>query len=194
MFARRLFINDSDQQAGFTALTPNRQFCELFSQVAGECTSFRFALRQEDANRRIPAPEKSGEMAIDQNHACSGGASHRMMYRQVGVLVFDARPRQNRAVRVRRIGRRQINDFRRSRFRAQTAQHIHRGRHRELRGAKPSHEHAAPGPAAFFHGFERGIDGVVAARNIFSKRGFTGDDSIVNQQLLRNIGAPLSWG
>ena len=77
--------------------------------------------------------------------------------RAIGVLCA-ARPGQQAAVRIRRIGSRQVQGFRALRFGAQTAQHIDRGGHGELRGAQSGDEHAAPDPAVLFHRLERGIE------------------------------------
>src|SRR5579862_3638435 len=88
MFARGPVINSANEQAGVSALPANRKFRQFLPEFACKRTSFRFALWQENANRWIAPPQKRRQLAVDQNDSRAADARHRVMSRQIRLLVF----------------------------------------------------------------------------------------------------------
>ena len=172
--------------------------------------SFRLGLRQKHAQRGILPAEECAQFSIDQydrRAACArqhwqrglicgvgGNRSNGIalsvtrrvrFYRRnlslIGSHRCIARPGQQRAVWIRRVGGRQKHDLGSLRFHAQAPQHIDRARHRELRRAEACHKHSPPDHSAFFHGFERRINCRISARNIFGDGCFAQHDSMAHQ-------------
>src|SRR5258707_15882832 len=113
---------------------------------------------------------------------------------RVSFLFVLAGPGKQRSVRIRGIAGREEYHFSVFWFRPDTAEHVDSRSCGKLRRSHSGNEHASTNPATIFHGFQRGVDGAVAARNTFRDSRFAHNDSVAGEKLLRDIRAPLSSG
>ena len=112
--------------------------------------------------------------------------SNRFLGRRVSL-----RPRQQRAVRIGRISGSQKLNIHRLSPGPQAAQHVHRRGNGELCGTQTGNKHSTTHQAAVFHGFQRRVNGGIAAGNAFGNRGFSQNNAMSHQQLVRKVRAPF---
>ena len=130
-------------------------------------------------DRRPAAVDVDDGGAVDQGHVRAGRPLERA---PIGVAA--TRPREGGAVRVRRVGGRQeLHDptavaRQLARLVAHRPQPIDRARERELCGAQPVDEVAAPDPAGLLHGAQDRVDGREPAVDRLARDRLAGHDAV----------------
>ncbi len=98
---------------------------------------------------------------------------------------------EQRAVRIRRVGRRERHGKRDVPLFARRPQEIDGAWLRELRRTEAGDEVAAAHPAGFFHAPQHRIERAEAAGDLFDGGDFSSDDAVTREQLIRERGCPL---
>src|ERR671935_88926 len=132
----------------------------------------------EGEERSGPAFQERGELAAGEDRVGPGGARG---------ATRAARPGQGRAVRLRRIARRDGDGFVRSLGRrlAELAEPVDRAGEGELRGAEPLDEVPAPSGAGLLHRAQHRVDARVPARDTLGEHRLARHHAVALEELER---------
>ena len=180
MRRRRRAVNLLDQHSARrigARIAAARAYDERLRDRSRGLRSVRLALGQERDQLTIAASEVGDERSVDEDDRGADAARRPLR------LLF--RPIQRRAVRIGGIGRAEHDDFGFVGPIAQRSQQVERAGHRELRRAEAGDEIPAPDASRFFHSLQHRIDHAEAAGDGFRGDGFTRQDTVACEQLLR---------
>ena len=144
---------------------------ELAREGAADLRALRFIVRQRDDQLAIAAADPRRQAAVDDHHARAGRARG-LPARDVALAghVESNGPRQQHAIRIRRIGGRQRDRDDLVALLARVAQQIDRAGLRELRRAEAGDEVAAANAAGFLEPPQHRIHGGESAGQLLDRR------------------------